>query len=379
MNRFQFIFAIVISLIAIPVYADYTIIIDAGSSGSRLHLFQHDKNTPLPNIKDIFSVSTKPGLSAYANHPQDAGPALKKLLDDAVQQLQQAKVDMHAVAINVLGTAGMRLLPSATQEIIYDQVKHYLKNNYAFNVTKVETISGSLEGLYGWLDINYLKQTFQQHSPTVGSIDMGGASTEITFATQDTSKSADEMAVKINGQLYTVFSKSFLGMGQDEARKTINTNQSAYTCYPKNFPLTETVFGNFNFINCRSLYLDFLEQHHLTQALISLPTNQAFIAYSGVFYAYDFLAAAQQPDYTHVEERIQAVCTHPWNQLQQDYPKIAPTYLSVFCANGIYINNLLHAYGLEGPQLTVTNTINQQQIDWTLGALLHTLLAENKT
>ncbi len=52
----------------------YQIMMDAGSTGTRLHIFKVDKSTPVPTINKVFSESVKPGLSAYADKPEEAGP-----------------------------------------------------------------------------------------------------------------------------------------------------------------------------------------------------------------------------------------------------------------------------------------------------------------
>ena len=111
--------------------------------------------------------------------------------------------------INLLATAGMRLLPEEKQQAIYSSIKSFLKNNYQFPVGEIKTISGKMEALYGWLDINYLLGNFKNHQATIGSIDMGGASTEIAFATEDESRPEDEIKIDINDKHYIVFSKSF--------------------------------------------------------------------------------------------------------------------------------------------------------------------------
>lgn len=354
-----------------PALADYTIIIDAGSTGSRLHLFQHSPATPLPLIHDLFTQSMQPGLSSYANHPQEAGSSLKPLFDAAIVQLNQAKVNPNQVSISVLGTAGMRLLPAESQQLIYASVGDFIKQHYAFRLGKLATISGKEEGLYGWLDINYLAQNFQQGLPTLGNIEMGGASTQITFATVDTQPSDDKTTITLAGTTYTVFSKSFLGLGQDAARAAMNTYPTAYTCYPPDYPFSNTTTGQFHFASCHALYADFLQQHHVEAFQIRPPKNQIFVATSAIYYAYDFLAATHQTEQSRFENRIKTVCAEPFSQLQITYPQVPLVYLSSYCANSTYIDALLYdTFGLVGEQLMVAKQINQQSLDWALGALL---------
>jgi hypothetical protein len=285
----------------------YSIIIDAGSTGSRLHLFQYETENSLPEIKEIFSESIKPGLSSFSHNPEAAGEALKKLLDDATASLKNLSIDPQSVPLSVLATAGMRILPTENQTAIYQSVNHYIKNNYAFPIDQIETITGKMEGVYGWLDVNYLAKNFTDKTNTVGSIDMGGASTQIAFATQDTSKPNDEVTVKIGPNSYTIFSKSFLGLGQDQALAAMNKDTAADTCYPMNYPMSRnSPMGNFNFTVCGSIYADVIRQHHVAEEILPL-ARQQFIAYSGTFYSFNFLDVTATPDQANVEQRIQSI------------------------------------------------------------------------
>lgn len=367
-------------LCATPVFADdYQIIVDAGSSGSRLHLFEYSSKKPVPVIKDIYSDNTKPGLSSYEKNPQDAGASLQKLLDGAMQKITEKKVRPQDVKISVLATAGMRLLPEEKQKAIYENVTAYLKQNYAFDVNRVETISGKLEGLYGWLDVNYLYQNFQNRKPTIGSIDMGGASTQIAFAADYSKKPEDSFKLTIGGQQYTVFSKSFLGMGQDQARLAMNNYPEALYCYPAGYPLTQTIIGNFNFKNCDAVYADFISKKQVVEQIVSTKNN-TFVAYSGAYHAYEFFYSDKAPDQGRMETNIQATCAKTWDKLKEEYKDIPEKFLSGNCANGTYMSNLFHkTYELRGKQLIIANKIKDQDIDWTLGALLHSLIESGGT
>lgn len=55
----------------------YLAMIDAGSSGCRAHVYRYGKlgsiKGPLYVLPQHESFKVKPGLSTFANHPQDAG------------------------------------------------------------------------------------------------------------------------------------------------------------------------------------------------------------------------------------------------------------------------------------------------------------------
>ncbi|HSW93289.1 MAG TPA: hypothetical protein VLJ15_02925 [Gammaproteobacteria bacterium] len=374
--------AILLSVSSFSAFADndhYVIFVDAGSSGSRLHIFQYDPARPL-SVKDIFSDSVSPGLSSFEQTPAAAGDSLKKLLTEAQTQLA-GKTGAQTVPVNVFGTAGMRLVAEKnpkTEQTIYASVKQTLDSFPFFAKGNVQTIPGKMEGFYGWLDVNYLEGYFQNQQPTVGSIDMGGASTQIAYAVPASKNlTDDEVAVTINNQPYTVFSKSFLGLGQDESRASVIRELEGDACFPTGYAFDTfdtSRRGAFNHITCRNLYDGIIASHHVAQQILPAGEHQ-FIAYSGIFYTWQFFKVDTTPDAMWTQNTITDVCNQSWSDIQKAYPKEKEKYLSGYCANATYETELLHAtYGLEGYQLTVLNQINGTGIDWTLGAALYSLV-----
>ncbi len=130
----------------------YAIVFDAGSTGSRVHVFKFArKGEGLQLISDTFE-QLKPGLSSYADDPKAAADSLKPLMEKALQtvpkELQvrhdaypgsdlqyKVLVLMNRLQLNVQGTtpislkatAGLRLLPGDKSEKILQAVKDYLK------------------------------------------------------------------------------------------------------------------------------------------------------------------------------------------------------------------------------------------------------------
>ncbi|HSW71261.1 MAG TPA: hypothetical protein VLH77_04705, partial [Gammaproteobacteria bacterium] len=283
----------------------YTMIIDAGSTGSRIHLFEYYMQFNIPVIHELFSESSKPGLASYENMPEAAGSSLKKLIEDALLEAQKKQLDPAKIRINLYGTAGMRLIAPEKQAAIYQQVSLFIKNNYSLIPGEIKTIPGNLEGLFGWLDLNYLLKSFD--SPvdiTQGSIDVGGSSIEIAFSTLANTNSSDYFRLFIGGQAYTIYSKSFLGLGLSEALHHINMQPLAESCYPKHYALNSTQQGNFNFESCKNLYVDLIKQHAVQQELPSL-ANKNFVAYSGAYHTENFFDVAQKPSQENLLAHIQ--------------------------------------------------------------------------
>lgn len=353
----------------------YSIIVDAGSSGSRLHLLQYEKNKRIPEIKDIFSEKVTPGLSSFADTPEKVGPYIQKIFDHAQEQLIALGVNPKEVTASLMATAGMRLVPEEKQAKIYASVNQFLKTHYVFQIKKVETIPGEMEGLYGWLDVNYLAKTFQKHTKTLGSLDVGGASTQIVYEVNDASRPDDVMTLALDGQQYKIFSKSFLNLGLNEARKQMNEGSNANKCYTNEFPLGSAK-GEFDLKICQASYEKIIDQKHVKDQLIAFDPSQQFVAYSGAFYNYSFFDLLQTLDQSSVEKRVHEYCGEKnWNWWKETFPKESLDFLPNYCANLVYLDDLFYStYGIKGSNLTVTDNIDQKDIDWTLGALLYQII-----
>lgn len=58
--------------------------------------------------------------------------------------------------------------------------------------------------------------------PTLGALDFGGASTQITFATQEEIEDRrDRIKLRLYGQEYSLYTHSFLCYGQDQVLKRL--------------------------------------------------------------------------------------------------------------------------------------------------------------
>lgn len=354
--------------------AQYTIVIDAGSNGSRLYLFAYEPAEVVPVISVAFSSSVAPGVSSYVDHPETAGDAVKKILDDAAAYMSDHGIDESKVPVSLLATAGMRLVPEDKQQAVYQTIRTFMQAHYAFPVQDVKTISGQMEALYGWLDVNYLLGTFQRHERTFGSADVGGASAEIAFATNDTSfDPADVVNVTINQQTYPVYAVSFLGLGQDQIRDAMNHSESAAACYPPQYQLNDKTTGQFDLPTCGN-QLQNLIQYKMDKILPETH-GSSFVAYSGIYYDYTFFNADNRPSRVTLEEHINNICHQNWPDLKAKFPNVPEKYLSADCANGVFIDKLIYSdYHLSDDELKITNQINTVTIDWTLGAALYSLL-----
>ena len=211
------------------------IVIDAGSSGCRVHVYKLSTTAgqALPTVElPDKKLKKSPGLSTFAKNPGDAGASLAGLLEFAEQHVPAD--ERPKTPIRLAATAGLRLLPKETADAILDSCYAFLKEKSTFHVTreKISVISGRDEGAYGWLSINFLLNRLHGMSAesegTMGSIEMGGASSQVTVQLKGDAAlvAADPtttFVLQVAGQKYTLYTHSYLGFGQEQARSRYNS------------------------------------------------------------------------------------------------------------------------------------------------------------
>ncbi|KAH9295320.1 hypothetical protein KI387_038908, partial [Taxus chinensis] len=135
-----------------PKSRSYAVVFDAGSSGSRVHVYCFDHNlelVPIGNDLELFEQK-KPGLSAYAANPQEAANSLKSLLE-AAEAVVPEKL-RKSTPVRVGATAGLRQLPGDSSERILQEVRELLagKSSLEFKPKWVTVLDGAQEGSFQW-------------------------------------------------------------------------------------------------------------------------------------------------------------------------------------------------------------------------------------
>lgn len=376
MKIFKFVLLASLLLISVSSFAlstieaaSYLVIVDAGSTGSRIHIFKNISAglNALPVLTDIApkNNSLSPGIS----DPQ--GDNITPLLDTAVATINadHGGPVLH-IPFYLYGTAGMRLMDPAKQQQIYqgltNLVSNYTENNqHPFMTMQLHTIPGEYEALFDWLAANYLAGTFIPDH-TLGSMDMGGASTEIAFVPQSAQEA--NMTVSLAGTQYHLFAVSFLKLGQDQARAAL----ADPNCYPNGYADKTIKQGKFDFKQCQqdidsNLVLN--PAYHVAATVPKADPGMTFVATSGYFYNFSFfLPAASQQSPANLMDAIQTVCNKSWSELQQDYPSIPVHYLSSYCFNGSYAAELM----TKGYHFAEEDAhFEPKDEDWPVGAALY--------
>ena len=200
------------------------IVFDAGSSGSRIHVYTWKTGGGGP--KDQFDLvednilKIKPGLSAYKDKPSEAGASLLPLLAHAKTKIPP---ELYAkTPVFLMATAGLRMVGEAAKDAILQSVCSTLSTSgFLFRCEWATLLDGRDEGLYGWVTVNYLLDALYTPPPPspVGIIDLGGGSVQIVFPTDAKDAPKDySQQLNFNGRKHELYIKSHLGFGLDAAR-----------------------------------------------------------------------------------------------------------------------------------------------------------------
>lgn len=169
----------------------FMIIIDGGSTGSRLHVFEFvetpsennsDREEP-PELECVRRGSARANypLSAFGRtHPDTDSPlnatkVAEHLLPTFVYAAEQVPVKYHAsTPVYYQATAGMRLLEEREQDAVYDALYQGLIQSPDFKFhsirrSNIATLSGEEEGFFGAVAANYLKGTIDAHMKMIPS------------------------------------------------------------------------------------------------------------------------------------------------------------------------------------------------------------------
>ncbi|XP_033632927.1 ectonucleoside triphosphate diphosphohydrolase 8-like [Asterias rubens] len=217
----------------------YGAVFDAGSSHTNMTVYSWPNDTRVDETGFVTQKATcralGGGISSYTDTPQAAGDSLRSCLDAVKDVISEQYYEYTSLYLGA--TAGMRLLretQQATSDSIMTSVQTTMASYpYNFTANQATIISGSEEGTYGWVSTNFLAGTLNSPSlfgslaatfftnplPTYGALDLGGASTQITFIPEDISSMPENYTahLRLYGVDYTLYTHSYLCYGINEA------------------------------------------------------------------------------------------------------------------------------------------------------------------
>ncbi|MGH0169872.1 UNVERIFIED_CONTAM: hypothetical protein FKN15_057760 [Acipenser sinensis] len=199
------------------------------------------------------------------------------------------------------------------------------------SVKGARILSGVEEGAYGWITINYLLSSFIKYSyegkwlhpkngKILGALNMGGASTQITFTPE--------------------------GWIADKQ--------------------TEASFCLYGYIRTQeSLQTRGGHSAHLARLVV----------FSAFFYTFDFLKLAPQSSLDVTKKTTEEFCKRDWSSLKTDFPTEKENNLREYCATSYYITTLLaDAYKFDNQswnKIVFEKKADDADIGWMLGYTLN--------
>ncbi|XP_018088024.2 ectonucleoside triphosphate diphosphohydrolase 2 isoform X2 [Xenopus laevis] len=319
----------------------YGVVLDAGSSHTALFVYKwpadKENDTGIVTEHSMCDVQG-PGISSYWQDPPKAGKSLEECLNQAVRDIP---AERHVMTPIYLGaTAGMRLLnwtDQASSDKVLDAVSATIKS-YPFNFRGAKILSGQDEGVFGWVTANYLLekfikyswigQWFQPRKGTLGAMDLGGASTQITFETTDKIENfEDEVNLRLYGQSYRVYTHSFLCYGRDQVLMRIY--------------------------------------------------SKVIKAFSAFFYTVDFMRTVMKlpvNSITDLDTATNTICNSTWDELMAKAPTLQKL-LNSYCPTANFVYEIIsRGYKFTEdsfPNISFQKKAGDTSIGWALGYMLN--------
>ncbi|CAA2968213.1 probable apyrase 6 isoform X1 [Olea europaea subsp. europaea] len=401
----------------------YGVVIDGGSTGTRIHVFKYEVrngNSVLDfTEKGLKTMKVSPGLSAHIEEPERAGAAVAELVEFARRNVP--KEYWGKTEIRLMATAGMRLLKERDQERILAVCRKVLRGSgFRFLDNWATVISGSDEGLYAWVVANYALGTLGgDPAHTTGIIELGGASAQVIFVSDEPMPPEYSRKVKFGNFTYNLYSHSLLQYGQNVALELlrellVSGSQEEATesegrklvdpCTPRGYtrdqetqklspvslieknryPSTFHPYGNFS--ECRSASLKLLrkgkDRCSYQRCYIGstfIPKLQGkFLATENFFYTSKFFELTPRGFLSKLMVAGQQFCEGDWTELKRKYHSLDEEELLRYCFSSAYIVALLHdslGIALDDDRIGYANQVQNIPLDWALGAfILHSAI-----
>lgn len=390
------------------------VVVDAGSSHSQatLYYWEGAKYFGTGRVVQVDFREIDGGISSLG--PRKTGPALERAVNEVRGELD-APVYLGA-------TAGMRVL-NLTNPVEADAILMAVECALKpLGLRRASILSGHDEGLFAWLSTNYLFEVIPPKSGdpmTIGALDLGGASTQISFAVDANTSGNDISSLQLYGRRYNVFAVSYLCYGVNELHRRylakIITEQNYEYATPMKSPChnsgfsfnitAEEVFDNFctktsateqwrkdhpnavfTFVGdgtsagCQKYIQQLLDPNEckknytscMEKPSVPVPHQMKFLGVSAYYYTLNALNSTHK-SLSGFKNASDWICSVPWDEAVKT--GIPERFLSRYCLQAMYIRELLlDMYGFSEetwPNLSFEKTANGYELGWSLGFMIN--------
>lgn len=397
----------------------YILVIDAGSSGTRMNAFTFVNGDPMKS-SDIMlippsaakdkvpkrstetrrayqRVETEPGLSNFVN---DFNGIRRQVLEPLLGWAKAVvpESEWNKTPVFLFGTAGMRRLRPDDQENIMAMCRTVLKaSGFKFDLSWSRVIRGVDEGMYGWVALNAMEDRLGGND-TLGALDLGGSSLEITYAV-GSQEGGHTFPMVLGGRTYHVYTYSHRHAGLDDAfQRSIHILEKNATkgtaikhpCIHEGFrenihripldgrsPLSPQVdvIGEPNEDVCDRLAVDVVKQtapcteEQIDNNCIMSSKHPkfpgTFAAMSGFYVVNHFYNLNTKSSLRDLSKITDSFCSLNWEQVQNKHKD--EVAVETYCFRGEYVEALLET-GLELDDTKLM--LGYKSPGWPLGAAL---------
>jgi len=396
-------------------------VVDAGSSGTRLYFYKISETGDVEMLISNFENKEEDGIDNFVcdpNVPQSdvmkvvITPLLTKLREQG-KSLSPA-ITPSQIEVNLLATAGMRSRQVSCEKLypgegakktaaLYSVIKNGIKGQ-GFKLGEVRTSDGNKEeGPWTWLNLNYVLKTLD--TAPYGDLEVGGSSAQIVFPVDPKQNPVNDAqniySIVYKGKTYTVFAKSYLGLGQDDARKWVrNSTAAPEKCWTKGFSYLsdkgekEVSFkklerdGNFDYAACSGYYKQYIQTKMDEQGGGPLAGRSLgdFVGLDGAWYAYEYFLTPPNDAPTQLTTAIPALCADATkfegittnSQVQNQCPSGTFVTTLMFDPAGFFKDSTRKVtLARSNDEIVIKDglNVNQRQITWTRGYLLQKYFA----
>lgn len=395
----------------LPRHTVYGLMIDAGSTGSRIHTY-YFRHHPVPGKLDLVHedfYALKPGLSSHKDDPDEAAKSLVPLLERAMARIP--KEARPATPVVLRATAGLRMVGEDAANAILGKVRTLLKeSDFRFDSDDWATIlAGNEEAVYSWVTVNYLLD--RRPDDTVGTLEMGGGSAQIAYVPRDEplettsgNCSLRNEDVDFKGRDLPLYTVSHLDFGLQKARAIaldkfeetgklsdnacINSGATVDMAVPFDDSGKKlTMSGNGDYTKCRQL----VDENVILPAMgaacgcdvctyRSAAQPRSIPEYVAIaFYLERTVSLGLSTPLTvkNIREKGEEVCAMSVDEVQAKYPQVPNGVATDLCFDLAFMTlHLERGHGIHessDTKLMVLDKIRGVELGWCLGAMQQTM------
>lgn len=205
-----------------PVHNRHAIILDAGSAGTRINLYelQYAGDQMLSLVDEVY-VRVKPGLSDFADDPTRAIESLRPLIELAKARIPAPEHASTSLALKA--TAGLRLLSGLAADTLLAALRAWLEREpFLLLPDAVSIMDGMEEGVNGWVTCNFLAELMGTEQ-SMAVVELGGGSVQMVFDAGQPDAVLPQYyhPLQFNDHSHLLYQHSYLGYGLGEMRKAV--------------------------------------------------------------------------------------------------------------------------------------------------------------